>query len=570
MVTSALAGMVFADLGVSVSIFKDRAWRAIHTAQDRISEFEAEYGNEYLRWRYNDRCITEARAKRRAVRGEHMGCHDLFVPIEIDGKVSGFLVAGPFAIGRATARDLVERWNAIAHTHARTEDPGFARYLTASLTTLTLEGKAVTAFERFMTLFALLLGGSGNLEKPAQELPALAQELLQVRAVERMWENTRSMIEGRSGNTWAVPLRRDPLHGFGIQQRPEHAIVGLLRGLRSVQDPIEAALRRDAFQRAAAEFAWKRGNTMCGPIGEHGVAFLSGFRGNEARTRAALHELAMRAGEIAKRFGFRLHAGITVGAHSQSLSVSYRAALATAERALSKGASVAHATPAAARSARELATLRARLAQSMSTDSDTLLARFERYADAVVVHSGYQLTLIRAHLQVGLELMAEPLLASGQLDRKSFDELCAEIDEALEGSPSTAVLVGSYRRVVADLERIAPGKTAARQERSLRRAIKFIREHLGEPLSLKQVARIAGFAPNYFSKLLKRNEGVSFERLLLRLRIEHAKNVLAVTALSIESVAHLSGFKSRPHFQQAFKRQSGETPKEYRERAKTK
>ena len=38
--------------------------------------------------------------------------------------------------------------------------------------------------------------------------------------------------------------------------------------------------------------------------------------------------------------------------------------------------------------------------------------------------------------------------------------------------------------------------TGARQDRNLRRAIDYMREHVAERLTLPQVARIAGFAPN--------------------------------------------------------------------------
>ena len=107
-----------------------------------------------------------------------------------------------------------------------------------------------------------------------------------------------------------------------------------------------------------------------------------------------------------------------------------------------------------------------------------------------VVTAGYELG--DAPLEAD-STSAEPLLSSGQLDPKSFDELCASVEQ--RGSDTVAAMLDAYRGVVVDIERALHSPTAARQDRSTRRALRFIREHLGEPLTLPQVSRIAGFAP---------------------------------------------------------------------------
>jgi YesN/AraC family two-component response regulator len=183
----------------------------------------------------------------------------------------------------------------------------------------------------------------------------------------------------------------------------------------------------------------------------------------------------------------------------------------------------------------------------------------------VVVHSGYQLDAVRAHLEAGFERLTEPLLTTGRLDRKSYDEILASIDHAAVGASTVAALVASYRNVVALVERAIESPTSARQHRSTQRARKFMRDHAGEPLTLAQVARVAGFAPDYFSRLLKRDEGMTFDHYLQAIRLARAKQTLATTTLSVERVARLSGFQSRTYFQQVFRQQAGMTPIEYRQ-----
>jgi YesN/AraC family two-component response regulator len=190
---------------------------------------------------------------------------------------------------------------------------------------------------------------------------------------------------------------------------------------------------------------------------------------------------------------------------------------------------------------------------------------FEQYADAVVLRSGHQLDVTRALLEIGLHRLLNPLLASGQLDQKTFDELCGVV-EGTEAVSSVAALVSIYRNVVSDVERAVLGAVSARQSRSTVRARRFMREHLHEPITLPQVARVAGFAPNYFSRILRREEGLTFERYLRQLRLEYAKRTLTGTSLSVARVAELSGMR-RTYFQRAFRLYAGATPTEYRRRS---
>jgi AraC-like DNA-binding protein len=125
-------------------------------------------------------------------------------------------------------------------------------------------------------------------------------------------------------------------------------------------------------------------------------------------------------------------------------------------------------------------------------------------------------------------------------------------------------LLASYRRLISDIESALAKPTSARQDRSTRRALAFMRDHLSEPLSLTRVARIAGFAPAYLSRLLKREEGATFVRCTRQLRVSRAKEMLADTELSVERIAQLSGFGTRAYFHRAFKHAVGVTPADYR------
>ena len=91
-----------------------------------------------------------------------------------------------------------------------------------------------------------------------------------------------------------------------------------------------------------------------------------------------------------------------------------------------------------------------------------------------------------------------------------------------------------------------------------------MREHLDEPLTLAQVAKVAGFAPDYVSRIFRRDEDITFERHLHELRIARAQQMLSRTSLSVDGVGKLCGFRTRHYFHRAFKRSTGTTPLAYR------
>jgi AraC-like DNA-binding protein len=557
----------FQELGVTVSVQSKGNWSTLNVASPNMLEFESEYGRELSRWPHNDRMIAEARGRARPVVGEIFGFYDVYAPIELGTEADSFLVAGPFARTRPTGVEIADRWHAIASARADLADPSFARYLAVTLATLTLEGPLLATFERLLSCLALLLRGQGDAERLAREVTALNAALAPARASERLWEAARGMVDERTSHVWRTPLKRDPLKRLGIERPPEHALVALLRSSEKVQDPIADVLRRRAFQRAAAKLAYEQGNVACGQVADHGITLLSAFSGGTAATRAALVDLATRASALARRFEFGLSVGVAQGPGSQSLAVRYRAALAAAERALSRRASLAFAETRAEAPSRHLARLRARLADGTGERERVLSTRFERYAETAVVHANYRPDVLAAHLEAGLERLAEPLQSSGQLDRRTFEELCQSVERAPGADATVADVIAGYRRAVADIERAILRPTAVRQSRSRRRAIAFIRENLNKPLSLRQVSRVAGFAPNYFSQLLKAEEGMGFERYLQTLRLEQAKQTLAGTSLPIARVAELSGFKSRTYFQRVFRETTGMTPIDYRKRS---
>jgi AraC-like DNA-binding protein len=562
---SPLVTYTFDELRVSTALWVSGDWwEPIHVVPG-VADFEQEHEVQSKRWAYNRRTLASVVRKGTVVRAEHAGFHDLFVPVTDESGVRAVLVVGPYATRRPTSTELLQRWFSLSGTHARFADPNFQHYVSVTLSTLTLEGNLPDTLQALVECFSALMSSRGSGEAQYTEAYEHRTKLMTARNADQMWEGVRSMLGERTSHTWSSPDRWRERLGLGIRKLPAHVVVGLLFGERDELDPVDELLRRDAFQRACVALARKLGDVVCGPVGDHGVVFLVDFTGSPARTRARLTELATRAAHTARRFGFKLRAGIHPGNDHATLLARYRSALVAAELAVSRGQASAFAEERATHSRKDVRRLCTRLGQSSAERAQELAPRFDQYAEAVLLHHGYRFEPVRAELDAGIERMAEPLLAAGALDEKSFDDLRSKLGLAITHISSVTELVALYRSLVVDVRDAVKSPTLARQARGTRRAVAFMREHSGEPLTLSQVARAAGFAPDYFSRLFSRTEGTTFERYLQKLRVEKAKHMLTETDLAIEGVSRLSGFSDRAYFHRVFKANTGVTPAQFRE-----
>lgn len=92
----------------------------------------------------------------------------------------------------------------------------------------------------------------------------------------------------------------------------------------------------------------------------------------------------------------------------------------------------------------------------------------------------------------------------------------------------------------------------------------YIKTHTTSQLSLKELAKRAGYTEYYFSQKFKKEVGLSVNDFILHAKIEHAKLLLADTGESIQSISDRLAFGSRSYFYTCFQKLTGSSPSEYR------
>jgi AraC-like DNA-binding protein len=522
---------------------------------------------EGARSKYNLANMNLSHRSKVVVRGEHAGFSDLFVPIVVEGRTVAVLASGPFSIRRPTSNDVLNRWHWLTRRRGHPSDPEFAHYLSVTLSTLALEGRHAQAFEDLLVCFVKLLSNETETQETVFRADGLRSSLQATRAAEKAWDTARSMVDERTQRSWSSSDRLMALRQLGLSGAPDHALVGLISsGQRADLDPVDDLLCRDSFQRACVQMSRELGEVVAGRVGDYGVSFLAASNPEGRHRDRRLSQAAERASRIAQRFDLRLHAGLSTLPSSAPLAEHYQIALRAAELALTGATGTARTSPRSADPTFPLYHLRNELGKLAQERPADLPARFERYLEAVAVHSGYRLDAARAHLEAGVEQVASELLEGRAWDEKTFRDAAGELSRESHGARTVAELFAVYRRAISDMAEAARHPTPALHDRSLQRALLHIQRHFTESLRRTTVARLAGFAPNYFSELFKRREGMSFERYLRKLRLDRAKQLLVSTELDLQRVAELSGLGTRFHLGRVFRKTLGLTPVDWRKR----
>jgi len=108
-------------------------------------------------------------------------------------------------------------------------------------------------------------------------------------------------------------------------------------------------------------------------------------------------------------------------------------------------------------------------------------------------------------------------------------------------------------------------KHKQKNNRTIERAVEYIRSHYAKDISLEDVALHAGMSGSYFSSFFKQETGDNFIDYLTRLRIDKAKSLMMDAELRLYEISQLVGYQDVKYFSRLFKRHVGATPAEYRQ-----
>lgn len=98
------------------------------------------------------------------------------------------------------------------------------------------------------------------------------------------------------------------------------------------------------------------------------------------------------------------------------------------------------------------------------------------------------------------------------------------------------------------------------------RVHQYVHDYLHEELSLTRLSEVVHLSSPYLSRLYKQLTGHNLLDYITEARMSRAKQLLKESGLKIHAVAAAVGLESAPYFTRVFKKTTGLTPQEYRDR----
>ena len=157
------------------------------------------------------------------------------------------------------------------------------------------------------------------------------------------------------------------------------------------------------------------------------------------------------------------------------------------------------------------------------------------------------------------EYMLKPIKPSEF--KASLKRMIESVDTLQENERSSAAQIA--------VEAIAKSSGSANNQQSfVEESVSYIQKHFKERLTLQMVASRVYMNAQYFSRVFKRETGVTFTEYVNRLKIQYACKLLETTNYPAYRISSECGFTDPSYFNRVFYAQMNMTPKKYKKIAR--
>lgn len=143
-----------------------------------------------------------------------------------------------------------------------------------------------------------------------------------------------------------------------------------------------------------------------------------------------------------------------------------------------------------------------------------------------------------------------------------------------EAAALLARLMAGEARRTSDSKEIEPVRVVERRstdalavpDRHVAAALRYIREHAHDGIAVKDVLRAVPVSRTLLERKFSQLMGESLHRLIKRRQIERVRQLLAETEVAVARIADMTGFESASYLSAVFRRETGESPREFRQK----
>lgn len=160
----------------------------------------------------------------------------------------------------------------------------------------------------------------------------------------------------------------------------------------------------------------------------------------------------------------------------------------------------------------------------------------------------------------------DPFIAHLVLGLKSGLEAGAMRDRLYGDCLGTALAAHLLRHYCVFSPKMLAGERGGLPRHRLKQVLEHIKENLGRPLRLGELAGVARVSRSHFALAFRQSTGLSPHQYVLQSRVEAAKALLRRRDGAISAVSAELGFSDQSHFTRVFRSIVGTTPRRYLDR----
>jgi AraC-like DNA-binding protein len=173
-----------------------------------------------------------------------------------------------------------------------------------------------------------------------------------------------------------------------------------------------------------------------------------------------------------------------------------------------------------------------------------------------------------SHLQKLLKGMDSPVFSFSPSLEKCFERL---LDEHRHPSVTSELMARSLLHelilwIARDYaaSKLNPPLRLPQYSPPIQAAVRWLDEHVGEPVLMENAANAAGLSESHFRRWFQKEVGFNPADYMMYRRVELAKEKLRTGDLSVTSIAMELGFSTSAYFTAVFRKRTGLTPSQYR------
>lgn len=198
-------------------------------------------------------------------------------------------------------------------------------------------------------------------------------------------------------------------------------------------------------------------------------------------------------------------------------------------------------------------------------DVDGCVVEADRFFDWMVrQHSEDNMSIRLKALEFVLRAESD-MYRSGSGQTYEFESRKDYLNEVVN-APDMSYLKTWYLDKIKKAATIISSGSSDHTHHVIKRALEYIEANFQKDISLDEISQELNLSSYYFSKLFKEEKGEGFVEYLTTRRVEEAKELLKDPEKSIKELASACGYSDPNYFSRIFKKVSGMTPTEYREK----